>query len=97
MSNTLLMKEYKDLQREKWVSIDVRHTDLSHIEQEANYATYLQLKDNDIYTWDLALIVIDPDSLYYGGYFKARMTFPKDYPYQPPGTPPTPSTRASTY
>jgi ubiquitin-protein ligase len=30
-------------------------------------------------------MVINPDSMYYGGYFKAQMTFPKDYPYKPPG------------
>lgn len=24
--------------------------------------------------------------MYYGGYFKARMTFPKNYPHSPPGT-----------
>jgi len=28
---------------------------------------------------------MNPDSLYYGGYFKAKMTFPKNYPYRPPG------------
>ena len=33
----------------------------------------------------MALIVLNPDSLYYGGYFKAKMTFPKNYPYSPPG------------
>lgn len=58
------MNELKDLQKEKWVTIE--------------------LKNNDIYTWDLALLVINPDSLYYGGYFKARMAFPRDYPYSPP-------------
>lgn len=41
--------------------------------------------DEDIYYWKLALIVLNPDSMYYGGYFKAIMTFPKDYPYAPPG------------
>lgn len=30
-------------------------------------------------------MVLNPDSLYYGGYFKAQMTFPRDYPYKPPG------------
>ena len=39
MSKTLLMREYKDLQKEKWVSIDVRHTDPSGFEQDADYAT----------------------------------------------------------
>jgi len=40
--------------------------------------------DEDLYNWTIALIVINPDSLYYGGYFKAKMSFPKDYPYKPP-------------
>jgi ubiquitin-conjugating enzyme E2 R len=30
--------------------------------------------------------VLNPDSLYYGGYFKAKMSFSKNYPYTPPGT-----------
>jgi len=30
-------------------------------------------------------MVINPDSLYYGGYFKAKMSFPSNYPYSPPG------------
>lgn len=34
----------------------------------------------------MALIVLNPDSLYYGGYYKAKLTFPKNYPYMPPGT-----------
>lgn len=29
--------------------------------------------------------MLNPDSLYYGGYFRAIMTFPKNYPYSPPG------------
>lgn len=41
-----------------------------------------------MFEWSVALIVLNPDSLYYGGYFKAKMTFPKNYPYSPPGTPP---------
>lgn len=44
----------------------------------------IELDDDNVYHWNLALIVINPDSLYYGGYFKAHMTFPKDYPYKPP-------------
>jgi len=32
--------------------------------------------------------VLNPDSLYYGGYFKAKMTFPRNYPHSPPGTSP---------
>lgn len=29
--------------------------------------------------------MLNPDSIYYGGYFKAKMTFPKNYPFSPPG------------
>ncbi|KAL6713215.1 Ubiquitin-conjugating enzyme subunit [Lecanora helva] len=44
----------------------------------------IELKDDDMFNWNVALIVINPDSLYYGGYFKASMTFPSNYPYSPP-------------
>jgi len=44
-----------------------------------------QIDEENIYHWNLALMVLNPDSLYYGGYFKAQMSFPKDYPYKPPG------------
>lgn len=43
-----------------------------------------QLKDDDIFNWKVAIIVINPDSLYYGGYFLASMKFPSNYPYSPP-------------
>ena len=29
-------------------------------------------------------MVLNPDSLYYGGYFKATMTFSENYPFSPP-------------
>lgn len=41
------------------------------------------IKDNML-EWSVALIVLNPDSLYYGGYFKAIMKFPSNYPYSPP-------------
>ena len=44
----------------------------------------IELDNDNVYHWNLGLIVVNPDSLYYGGYFKAQMTFPKDYPYKPP-------------
>lgn len=44
-----------------------------------------QLVGENIREWEVALIVLNPDSLYYGGYFKARMSFKSDYPYVPPG------------
>lgn len=39
--------------------------------------------DSDIYEWEI-LIMGPPDTMYEGGFFKARMTFPKDYPQMPP-------------
>ncbi|KAM0107321.1 Ubiquitin-conjugating enzyme subunit [Aspergillus fumigatus] len=44
----------------------------------------IELNDEDIFNWNVGLIVLNPDSLYYGGYFKASMKFSKNYPYSPP-------------
>eukprot|EP00761_Pharyngomonas_kirbyi_P014236 gb/GECH01014266.1/.p1 GENE.gb/GECH01014266.1/~~gb/GECH01014266.1/.p1 ORF type:complete len:167 (+),score=41.81 gb/GECH01014266.1/:1-501(+) len=39
--------------------------------------------DSSLFEWDI-LIIGPPDTLYEGGFFKAKMTFPKDYPENPP-------------
>ncbi|KAF7589949.1 hypothetical protein BBP40_003488 [Aspergillus hancockii] len=44
----------------------------------------IDLEDEDIFKWTIGLIVLNPDSLYYGGYFKASMKFPQNYPFSPP-------------
>ena len=59
---------------------------LWYISPPANTSLRPQLHNEDIFKWDIALIVLNKDSAYYGGYFKARMTFPQNYPYSPPGT-----------
>ncbi|KAG9518466.1 putative ubiquitin conjugating enzyme, partial [Aureobasidium melanogenum] len=46
--------------------------------------TNVELIGENIFSWHVALIVINPDSIYNGAYFKAKMTFPKNYPYSPP-------------
>ncbi|KAK5116795.1 hypothetical protein LTR62_007469 [Meristemomyces frigidus] len=46
--------------------------------------TNISLANENIYEWNIALIVLNPDSDYYGGYYKATMNFPSNYPYQPP-------------
>jgi ubiquitin-conjugating enzyme E2 R len=46
--------------------------------------TNISLINENIFEWSVALVVLNPDSLYYGGYYKAKMTFPKNYPYEPP-------------
>ncbi|CAM9398880.1 ubiquitin-conjugating enzyme E2 R2 [Lampetra fluviatilis] len=37
----------------------------------------------DLYCWEVAIFG-PPSTLYEGGYFKAQMKFPQDYPYSPP-------------
>ncbi|PWY90825.1 ubiquitin-protein ligase [Aspergillus heteromorphus CBS 117.55] len=44
----------------------------------------IEINEENILTWTIGLIVLNPDSLYYGGYFKAVMKFPSNYPYSPP-------------
>lgn len=44
----------------------------------------VEFDDENIYKWNLALMVVNPDSFYAGGYFKCQMQFPKQYPYVPP-------------
>ena len=39
------------------------------------------MKNEDIYNW-VVVIFGPPKTLYEGGYFKAEMTFPTDYPYR---------------
>lgn len=46
--------------------------------------TNISLIDDNIFQWSVALIVLNPDSPYYGGYYKATMKFPSNYPYEPP-------------
>lgn len=42
----------------------------------------LENEDN-LFEWEVAIFG-PPDTLYQGGYFKAHMKFPPDYPYSPP-------------
>lgn len=39
--------------------------------------------DDDFYQWEV-LIMGPPDTFYEGGYFKAHLMFPKEYPQRPP-------------
>lgn len=41
------------------------------------------VNENDMFQWEVAIFG-PPDTLYQGGYFKAHMKFPPDYPYNPP-------------
>ncbi|PVV01121.1 hypothetical protein BB560_004472 [Smittium megazygosporum] len=39
--------------------------------------------DSNLYEWEI-IVIGPPDTLYEGGFFKARMTFPEEYPVLPP-------------
>lgn len=78
------MNEYKALSKETWTNIEVSALDSHGATDKTD--TPMQLINDNVFEWSVALIVLNPDSLYSGGYFKAKMTFPKNYPYSPPGT-----------
>lgn len=91
----LLANEFKALDKEKWTHIEVsclnRVPDpFGLARSQTTVANNSQLINENVFEWSVALIVLNPDSLYYGGYFKAKMTFPKNYPYSPPGESPCP-------
>lgn len=41
------------------------------------------VNDDNLFEWEVAIFG-PPDTLYQGGYFKAQVKFPNDYPYSPP-------------
>ncbi|CAG0887691.1 unnamed protein product [Darwinula stevensoni] len=41
------------------------------------------VKEENLFEWEVAIFG-PPDTLYQGGYFKAHLKFPPDYPYSPP-------------
>ncbi|KAK9459020.1 ubiquitin-conjugating enzyme and catalytic subunit of SCF ubiquitin-protein ligase [Lipomyces oligophaga] len=67
-SSSLLLKQFKELTRS----------------DDAMPGFRIELADGNIYQWDVSMIVLNKASIYYGGYFKALLTFPTDYPYSPP-------------
>jgi ubiquitin-conjugating enzyme E2 R len=65
------MSEYKSLEKEKWVNIEVcgRFRDLDSLYSGISLTT-LQLKDGGLFNWTVGLMVVNSDSYYDGGYFK---------------------------
>lgn len=73
----ILMNEFKELQQEEWVHVQVWN---SHAASSVSGSWQLvfslyQLKDDNIFRWEVALIVLNPTSLYYGGYFKVVLQY----------------------
>ncbi|RCK65411.1 Ubiquitin-conjugating enzyme E2 [Candida viswanathii] len=38
---------------------------------------HIELDDDNIFLWNIGVMVLNPDSLYHGGYFKGQMRFPR--------------------
>lgn len=52
---------------------------------------HIELENDNIFLWNIGVMVLNEDSIYHGGYFKAQMRFPQEYPFKPPSfrfTPP---------
>jgi ubiquitin-conjugating enzyme E2 R len=45
---------------------------------------HIELEDDNIFVWNIGVMVLNKDSAYHGGYFRAQMKFPSDFPYSPP-------------
>lgn len=44
----------------------------------------IEVEDGGLFKWNIGLMVINPESAFDGGYFKAEMTFTNTYPFAPP-------------
>jgi len=53
------------------------------IQEEPVEGFSVKLVNDNLSEWEVAIFG-PPDTLYQGGYFKAHMKFPVDYPYSPP-------------
>ncbi|KAI9867606.1 MAG: Ubiquitin-conjugating enzyme E2 15 [Trichoglossum hirsutum] len=42
------------------------------------------LADSSVYEWEVMLMISDECKYYGGGFFRARLSFPKEYPHLPP-------------
>ncbi|KAI5790167.1 ubiquitin-conjugating enzyme/RWD-like protein [Geopyxis carbonaria] len=51
--------------------------------QKENWVS-AEATNGNLFVWDVALIVMNPDSLYHGAYLKAELKMPKNYPMSPP-------------
>lgn len=45
---------------------------------------HIDLDEDNIFLWNIGIMVMNKDSLYHGGYFKGQMRFPHDFPFAPP-------------
>lgn len=65
------------------VAIRTLNLELKKIQEEPVEGFIVSTNDDNLFHWKVAIFG-PPDTLYQGGYFKAEMKFPYDYPYAPP-------------
>lgn len=73
IAERMLMNELKELQKENWVDVEVGCVGASCIiYSRLNVADAIstQPRDGNLFLWDVALIVVNPTSLYSGAYLK---------------------------
>lgn len=65
-------------------SIRALQMELKNLEKQPVEGFRVSLKEEtNLYEWNVAIFGA-PGTLYQGGYFKALLNFPQDYPYSPP-------------
>ncbi|XP_072051147.1 LOW QUALITY PROTEIN: ubiquitin-conjugating enzyme E2 R2-like [Amphiura filiformis] len=57
--------------------------ELKKLQEEPVEGFKVNATESNLFEWEVAIFG-PPDTLYQGGYFKAVMKFPQDYPYSPP-------------
>lgn len=45
---------------------------------------HVEIPDENIFVWNVSLMVVDPESMYHGSYLTGQLRFPSDYPFSPP-------------
>lgn len=45
---------------------------------------HIELDDDNIFLWNIGIMVLNKESMYHGGFFKGQMRFPADFPFSPP-------------
>jgi len=65
-------------------AVKALQVEMNNIRKDPIEGVLIELQDDDnMFDWDVGVFG-PPKTLYEGGYFKAKIKFPQDYPYSPP-------------
>lgn len=65
-------------------AVKALQVEMANIRKDPIEGVLIELQDeSNMFTWDVGVFG-PPKTLYEGGYFKAKIQFPQDYPYSPP-------------